>query len=182
MCNVDHSYKRRFTLNHTEGLTPFFYFQKFNVREVLRIAKKLTKKLKDEIRLRFIVCGESLKDLAEEYKLSYSYLKWISSKESWALLTEKNDDDELKAMYNEALVSKSYRMLDVYGKIMEKALAMLERPVKAKSIRGVKDTNKYIANQKLLESKDLINITNVIKIVEQRQFVLLLLREDKENG
>ena len=169
-------------MNHTEGLTPFSYFQKFNVREVLRIAKKLTKKLKDDIRLRFIVAGESLKDLAEEYKLSYSYLKWISSKESWALLTEKNDDDELKAMYNEALVSKSYRMLDVYDKIMEKALAMLERPVKAKSIRGVKDTNKYIANQKLLESKDLINITNVIKIVEQRQFVLLLLREDKENG
>ena len=65
---------------------------------------------------------------------------------------------------------------------MEKALAMLERPVKAKSIRGVKDTNKYIVNQKLLESKDLINITNVIKIVEQRQFVLLLLREEKDNG
>ena len=150
--------------------------------EVLRIAKKLTKKIKDEIRLRFIVCGESLKDLADEYKLSYSYLKWLSSKESWALLTERNDDDELKAMYNEALVSKSYRMLDVYDKIMEKALAMLERPAKPKSIRGVKDTNKYIVNQKLLESKDLINITNVIKIVEQRQFVLLLLREDKENG
>ena len=73
-------------------------------------------------------------------------------------------------------------MLDVYDKIMEKALAMLERPVKAKSIRGVKDTNKYIANQKLLESKDLINITNVIKIVEQRQFVLLMLREDKDSG
>ena len=152
------------------------------VLEVLRIAKKLTKKIKDEIRLRFIVCGESLKDLADEYKLSYSYLKWLSSKESWALLTERNDDDELKAMYNEALITKSYRMLEVYDKVMEKALAMLERPVKAKSIRGVKDTNKYIVNQKLLESKDLINITNVIKIVEQRQFVLLLLREDKENG
>ena len=152
------------------------------VLEVLQIAKKLTKKIKDEIRLRFIVCGESLKDLADEYKLSYSYLKWLSSKESWALLTERNDDDELKAMYNEALITKSYRMLEVYDKVMEKALAMLERPVKAKSIRGVKDTNKYIVNQKLLESKDLINITNVIKIVEQRQFVLLLLREDKENG
>ena len=150
--------------------------------EVWKIAKKLTKKIKDEIRLRFIVCGESLKDLADEYKLSYSYLKWISSKESWALLTERNDDDELKAMYNEALITKSYRMLEVYDKVMEKALAMLERPAKAKSIRGVKDTNKYIVNQKLLESKDLINITNVIKIVEQRQFVLLLLREDKENG
>ena len=73
-------------------------------------------------------------------------------------------------------------MLDVYDKIMEKALAMLERPVKPKSIKGVKDTNKYIANQKLLESKDLINITNVIKIVEQRQFVLLMLREDKDSG
>ena len=152
------------------------------VLEVLRIAKKLTKKIKDEIRLRFIVCGESLKDLADEYKLSHSYLKWISSKESWALLAERNDDDELKAMYNEALVSKSYRMLDVYDKIMEKALAMLERPVKIKTIKGVKDTNKYITNQKLLESKDLINITNVIKIVEQRQFVLLLLREEKDNG
>ena len=152
------------------------------VWEVLRIAKKLTKKIKDEIRLRFIVCGESLKDLADEYKLSYSYLKWISSKESWALLTERNDDDELKAMYNEALITKSYRMLDVYDKIMEKALAMLERPVKIKTIKGVKDTNKYITNQKLLESKDLINITNVIKIVEQRQFVLLLLREEKDNG
>ena len=149
---------------------------------MLRIAKKLTKKIKDEIRLRFIVCGESLKDLAEEYKLSYSYLKWISSKESWALLTERNDDEELKAMYNEALVSKSYRMLDVYDKIMEKALAMLERPVKLKTIKGIKNTNEYIVNQKLLESKDLINITNVIKIVEQRQFVLLLLREDKEHG
>ena len=152
------------------------------VLEALRIAKKLTKKIKDEIRLRFIVCGESLKDLADEYKLSYSYLKWMSSKESWALLAERNDDDELKAMYNEALVSKSYRMLDVYDKIMEKALAMLERPVKIKTIKGVKDTNKYITNQKLLESKDLINITNVIKIVEQRQFVLLLLREEKDNG
>ena len=151
------------------------------VLEVLRIAKKLTKKIKDEIRLRFIVCGESLKDLADEYKLSYSYLRWLSSKESWALLTERNDD-ELKAMYNEALVSKSYRMLEVYDKIMEKALAMLERPVKSRSIKGIKDTNKYIVNQKLLESKDLVNITNVIKIVEQRQFVLLLLREDKENG
>ena len=149
---------------------------------MLRIAKKLTKKLKDDIRLRFIVAGESLKDLAEEYKLSYSYLKWISSKESWALLTERNDDDELKAMYNEALVSKSYRMLDVYEKIMEKALAMLERPVKPKSIKGIKDSNKYIVGQKLLETKDLINITNVIKIVEQRQFILLLLREEKENG
>ena len=165
------------------GLDALFLFSEIkSVREVLRIAKKLTKKLKDDIRLRFIVAGESLKDLAEEYKLSYSYLKWISSKESWALLAERNDDDELKAMYNEALVSKSYRMLDVYDKIMEKALAMLERPVKARSIKGIKDTNKYIANQKLLESKDLINITNVIKIVEQRQFVLLLLREDKENG
>ena len=164
------------------GLDALFLFSKINVREVLRIAKKLTKKLKDDIRLRFIVAGESLKDLAEEYKLSYSYLKWISSKESWALLAERNDDDELKAMYNEALVSKSYRMLDVYDKIMEKALAMLERPVKPKSIRGVKDTNEYIAKQKLLESKDLINITNVIKIVEQRQFVLLLLREEKDNG
>ena len=164
------------------GLDALFLFSKIKVWEVLRIAKKLTKKIKDEIRLRFIVCGESLKDLADEYKLSYSYLKWLSSKESWALLTERNDDDELKAMYNEALITKSYRMLEVYDKIMEKALAMLERPVKAKSIRGVKDTNKYIVNQKLLESKDLINITNVIKIVEQRQFVLLLLREDKENG
>ena len=152
------------------------------VWEVWKIAKKLTKKIKDEIRLRFIVCGESLKDLADEYKLSYSYLKWISSKESWALLTERNDDDELKAMYNEALVSKSYRMLEVYDKIMEKALAMLERPTKIKTIKGVKDTNKYIVNQKLLESKDLVNITNVIKIVEQRQFILLLLREEKENG
>ena len=164
------------------GLDALFLFSKINVREVLRIAKKLTKKLKDEIRLRFIVAGESLKDLADEYKLSYSYLKWLSSKESWALLAERNDDDELKAMYNEALVSKSYRMLDVYDKIMEKALAMLEKPVKPKSIKGIKDTNKYIVNQKLLESKDLVNITNVIKIVEQRQFVLLLLREDKENG
>ena len=118
MCNVDHSYKRRCILEHTEGLTPFFYFQKLkSVREVLRIAKKLTKEKKDEIRLRFIVCGESLKDLADEYKLSYSYLKWISSKESWALLTERNDDDELKAMYNEALITKSYRMLEVYDKI-----------------------------------------------------------------
>ena len=85
-------------------------------------------------------------------------------------------------MYNEALITKSYRMLEVYDKIMEKALAMLEKPVKARSIKGIKDTNKYIVNQKLLESKDLVNITNVIKIVEQRQFVLLLLREDKENG
>ena len=164
------------------GLDALFLFSKINVREVLRIAKKLTKKIKDEIRLRFIVCGESLKDLADEYKLSYSYLKWISSKESWALLTERNDDDELKAMYNEALITKSYRMLEVYDKIMEKALAMLEKPVKLKSIKGIKDTNKYIVNQKLLESKDLINITNVIKIVEQRQFVLLLLREEKDNG
>ena len=80
------------------GLDALFLFSKINVREVLRIAKKLTKKIKDEIRLRFIVCGESLKDLADEYKLSYSYLKWISSKESWALLAERNDDDELKAM------------------------------------------------------------------------------------
>ena len=41
-------------------------------------------------------------------------------------------------------------MLDVYDKIMEKALAMLERPAKAKSIRGVKDTT---INITILECK-----------------------------
>ena len=157
------------------------------VIEKKKIRKKsnkasLSKKTKDEIRLRFIVAGECLKDLAEEYGVNYSYLRWISSTESWVLLAGENEDEELKTMFNEALVSKSYQMLEVYDKIMEKALAMLERPVKPKTIKGIPDSNKYITGQKLLETKDLVNITNVIKIVEQRQFILLLLREEKENG
>ena len=86
-------------------------------------------------------------------------------------------------MYNEALVSKSYKMLEVYEKIMEKAVAMLDVPVKPKThVKNIKLSEDLYNRQKLLTSKDLINITNVIKIVEQRQFVLLMIREDKENG
>ena len=123
--------------------------------------KKLNKRIKDEIRLRFIVAGDSLKDLAEEYGVAYSYLRWLSSMESWALLTQENEDNDLKRMYNEALVSKSYQMLDIYDKIIQRACMLLK---------------------KTTSSKDLMNIVNVIKTAEQRQFVLLLVREDKENG
>ena len=148
-----------------------------------KVINKLTRKAKDEIRLRFIVAGETLKDLAEEYGVAYSYLRWVSSQESWALLSQENEDEELKKMYNEALVSKSYKMLEVYEKIMEKAVAMLDVPVKPKThVKNIKLSEDLYNRQKLLTSKDLINITNVIKIVEQRQFVLLMIREDKENG
>ena len=148
-----------------------------------KVINKLTRKAKDEIRLRFIVAGETLKDLAEEYGVAYSYLRCVSSQESCALLSQENEDEELKKMYNEALVSKSYKMLEVYEKIMEKAVAMLDVPVKPKThVKNIKLSEDLYNRQKLLTSKDLINITNVIKIVEQRQFVLLMIREDKENG
>ena len=154
------------------GLDALFLFSEINIPEVRVIEKKkprqksskasLTKKVKDEIRLRFIVGGECLKDLAEEYKVVYSYLRWISSTESWALLVEENGDEDLKRMYNEALVSKSYQMLDIYDEILEKAVTMTKK--------------------KTLNSKELVNLMNVITTVERRTFALLLVREEKQNG
>ena len=52
-------------------------------------------------------------------------------------------------------------MVDIYGEIIDKAVKLL---------------------RKSTTSKDLVNIANVIKIAEQRQFVLLMIREDKDSG
>lgn len=52
-------------------------------------------------------------------------------------------------------------MVDIYGAIIDKAVKLMKKPV---------------------TSKDLVNIANVIKIAEQRQFVLLMIREDKGSG
>ena len=52
-------------------------------------------------------------------------------------------------------------MVDIYGEIIDKAVKLMKKPY---------------------TSKDLVNIANVIKIAEQRQFVLLMIREDKDSG
>ena len=52
-------------------------------------------------------------------------------------------------------------MVDIYGEIIDKPVKLMK---------------------KTYTSKDLVNIANVIKIAEQRQFVLLMIREDKDSG
>ena len=138
---------------------------KISIKEVGKIAKgqkKLPKRVKEDIRLRFSVNGETLKDLSEEYGVNYSYITWLSSTEKWALIPQEgNNSEEFKKLYNEALVKKTTEMVDIYGEIIDKAVKLL---------------------RKSTTSKDLVNIANVIKIAEQRQFVLLMIREDKDSG
>ena len=82
--------------------------------------------------------------------------------EKWALFPQDgNNSEEYKKLYNEALVKKTTEMVDIYGEIIDKAVKLL---------------------RKSTTSKDLVNIANVIKIAEQRQFVLLMIREDKDSG
>ena len=130
--------------------------------KIAKNQKKLPKRVKEEIRLRFSVNGESLPELAEEYGVNYLYIKWLSTTEKWAIFPrEGNDSEESKKLYNEALLNKTIEMVDIYGEIINKAVKLMKKPV---------------------TSKDLVNIANVIRIAEQRQFVLLMIREDKENG
>ena len=58
-------------------------------------------------------------------------------------------------------MKKTTEMVDIYGEIIDKAVKLMK---------------------KTYTSKDLVNIANVIKIAEQRQFVLLMIREDKDSG
>ena len=138
---------------------------KISIKEAGKIAKnqrKLPKRIKEDIRLRFSVNGETLKDLSEEYGVNYSYITWLSSTEKWALFPQDgNNSEEYKKLYNEALVKKTTEMVDIYGEIIDKAVKLMKKPH---------------------TSKDLVNIANVIKIAEQRQFVLLMIREDKDSG
>ena len=130
--------------------------------KIAKNQKKLPKRVKEDIRLRFSVNGETLKDLSEEYGVNYSYITWLSSTEKWALIPQEcNNSEEFKKLYNEALVKKTTEMVDIYGEIIDKAVKLL---------------------RKSTTSKDLVNIANVIKIAEQRQFVLLMIREDKDSG
>ena len=130
--------------------------------KIAKDQKKLPKRVKEDIRLRFSVNGETLKDLSEEYGVNYSYITWLSSTEKWALIPQEgNNSEEFKKLYNEALVKKTTEMVDIYGEIIDKAVKLL---------------------RKSTTSKDLVNIANVIKIAEQRQFVLLMIREDKDSG
>ena len=130
--------------------------------KIAKNQKKLPKRIKEDIRLRFSVNGEKLKDLSEEYGVNYSYITWLSSTEKWALIPQDgNNSEEFKKLYNEALVKKTTEMVDIYGEIIDKAVKLL---------------------RKSTTSKDLVNIANVIKIAEQRQFVLLMIREDKDSG
>ena len=130
--------------------------------KIAKNQKKLPKRVKEDIRLRFSVNGETLKDLSEEYGVNYSYITWLSSTEKWALIPQEgNNSEEFKKLYNEALVKKTTEMVDIYGVIIDKAVKLL---------------------RKSTTSKDLVNIANVIKIAEQRQFVLLMIREDKDSG
>ena len=130
--------------------------------KIAKNQKKLPKRIKEDIRLRFSVNGETLKDLSEEYGVNYSYITWLSSTEKWALIPQEgNNSEEFKKLYNEALVKKTTEMVDIYGEIIDKAVKLL---------------------RKSTTSKDLVNIANVIKIAEQRQFVLLMIREDKDSG
>ena len=130
--------------------------------KIAKNQKKLPKRVKEDIRLRFSVNGETLKDLSEEYGVNYSYITWLSSTEKWALIPQEgNNSEEFKKLYNEALVKKTTEMVDIYGEIIDKAVKLL---------------------RKSTTSKDLVNIANVIKIAEQRQFVLLMIRDDKDSG
>ena len=130
--------------------------------KIAKNQKKLPKRVKEDIRLRFSVNGETLKDLSEEYGVNYSYITWLSSTEKWALIPQEgNNSEEFKKLYNEALIGKTTEMVDIYGEIITKARKILK-------------TTKT--------SKDLLNIANVVKIAEQRQFVLLMIREDKDSG
>ncbi len=130
--------------------------------KIAKNQKKLPKRIKEDIRLRFSVNGETLKDLSEEYGVNYSYITWLSSTEKWALFPQDgNNSEEYKKLYNEALVKKTTEMVDIYGAIIDKAVKLMKKPY---------------------TSKDLVNIANVIKIAEQRQFVLLMIREDKDSG
>ena len=130
--------------------------------KIAKNQKKLPKRVKEDIRLRFSVNGETLKDLSEEYGVNYSYISWLSSTEKWALFPQDgNNSEEYKKLYNEALVKKTTEMVDIYGEIIDKAVKLMKKPY---------------------TSKDLVNIANVIKIAEQRQFVLLMIREDKDSG
>ena len=130
--------------------------------KIAKNQRKLPKRVKEDIRLRFSVNGETLKDLSEEYGVNYSYITWLSSTEKWALIPQEgNNSEEFKKLYNEALVKKTTEMVDIYGEIIDKAVKLL---------------------RKSTTSKDLVNIANVIKIAEQRQFVLLMIREDKDSG
>lgn len=130
--------------------------------KIAKNQKKLPKRVKEDIRLRFSVNGETLKDLSEEYGVNYSYITWLSSTEKWALIPQEgNNSEEFKKLYNEALVKKTTEMVDIYSEIIDKAVKLL---------------------RKSTTSKDLVNIANVIKIAEQRQFVLLMIREDKDSG
>jgi hypothetical protein len=138
---------------------------KISIKGAGKIAKnqrKLPKRIKEDIRLRFSVNGETLKDLSEEYGVNYSYISWLSCTEKWALFPQDgNNSEEYKKLYNEALVKKTTEMVDIYGEIIDKAVKLMKKPY---------------------TSKDLVNIANVIKIAEQRQFVLLMIREDKDSG
>ena len=130
--------------------------------KIAKNQKKLPKRIKEDIRLRFSVNGETLKDLSEEYGVNYSYITWLSSTEKWALFPQDgNNSEEYKKLYNEALVKKTTEMVDIYSEIIDKAVKLMKKPY---------------------TSKDLVNIANVIKIAEQRQFVLLMIREDKDSG
>ena len=130
--------------------------------KIAKNQKKLPKSVNEDIRLRFTIGGETLKDLSEEYGVNYSYITWLSSTEKWALIPQEgNNSEEFKKLYNEALVKKTTEMVDIYGEIIDKAVKLL---------------------RKSTTSKDLVNIANVIKIAEQRQFVLLMIREDKDSG
>ena len=42
--------------------------------KIAKNQKKLPKRIKEDIRLRFSVNGETLKDLSEEYGVNYSYI------------------------------------------------------------------------------------------------------------
>ena len=57
-------------------------------------------------------------------------------------------------------MKKTTEMVDIYSEIIDKAVKLMKKPH---------------------TSKDLVNIANVIKIAEQRQFVLLMIREDKDS-
>ena len=130
--------------------------------KIAKNQKKLPKRVKEDMRLRFSVNGETLKDLSEEYGVNYSYITWLSSTEKWALIPQEgNNSEEFKKLYNEALVKKTTEMVDIYSEIIDKAVKLMKKPY---------------------TSKDLVNIANVIKIAEQRQFVLLMIREDKDSG
>ena len=116
--------------------------------KIAKNQKKLPKRVKEDIRLRFTIGGETLKDLSEEYGVNYSYITWLSSTEKWALIPQEgNNSEEFKKLYNEALVKKTTEMVDIYGEIIDKAVKLL---------------------RKSTTSKDLVNIANVIKIAEQR--------------